>query len=1096
MQEKKGFTLVELIVTIALLAVITTIIVVNMVALKNKEDDKEQTRVESTIKTAAEAYIEVEGLEQSSSTCVNVRELVQDNYLKEDYVKDYLNNSVIIVKSGEKTTYEIIEGTNCTAQKQEITITFDAMDGVIKNSPNSLTEVKIEKGDNLKSREIPEAYQKYYAFLGWYEDQKYTKKVDEKTEFNQNTTLYAGYQIKEFNIEYQNEGSNSTTQVLRYKENKNLEANPFSKTGYSFVDWSTSDNEIKNIKDKARVNDAIWDYAWEHDNKIELVANFQANNYIVTFDANGEDISISPSSKLVTYDSTYGELPSPKRTYYDFDGWSLKKDIKDEVTSSTKVTTARDHTLYAMWDLHNYKITLDQNGATSKGSTEVETTYASTNVKVENPQREYTVKVTNNAGATLSGSTNIKAEYKFSGWYDEDSKILDESGKFIANTAYTDASGSWIYDGDTTLKANWVAPSITLPKVIKEGYTCGFATSSNGKIEYKSGSSMTPSKNMNLYTVCEANSYVVTYNANGGSVSPNNKTVKYNSTYGSLPTPTRKGYNFLGWYYNNQKITSNSIVKVATNHTLIAKWEASEYSLQVNTLNGYISNIEVKDKSNKVLIDKSCDETDRKCLPEAVSTEAATISLEVVPDDKYILDNAMAVNASAAVTSNTVIVRNISGNVEVNINNYKNMLLQVESIHGDHDFSNYNNSSWKQANQMHLDIKDEAFDGGAGYEFENILTPENQHSYGYEYSDTNDGYPANVNWILGIVGNNFIYGSNETYDYSQSDANKHYVHLFNNYRQENNTYLNTFQYRFSYHTGNPSNHLTVSPFTDQENEKVYFFVNEDYGSNYANFYGYELSKEDDDPNYLQYCFVEQIGDTPNRNVDCDGISASSNNLWDYLNLDLNEIDNNLIMESKNAQIWSFDRISAPKKYKDALTLEAIKPYYPYRRYSSAGRPDTIENSLLLSSNGFEEGDTYYFKTQDGGYGVLWYFKYYKRETNGINFQLVSVVYKDEKSTNGKNYFLNEPVENRDNYFATFYVLDLNDSYGVSQYWYKNLKSISISSSFDSLILINQNDKVKTYPSSEFKKNSCSRKNDDCKVNNIDHLMDYIVKYYK
>ena len=710
MQEKKGFTLVELIVTIALLAVITTIIVVNMVALKNKEDDKEQTRVESTIKTAAEAYIEVEGLEQSDSTCVNVRELVQDNYLKEDYVKDYLNNSVKIVKSGDKTTYEIFEGSNCTAKKQKITITFDAMGGVIKNSPNSLTEVKIEKGDNLKSREIPEAYQKYYAFLGWYEDQKYTKKVDEKTKFNQNTTLYAGYQIKEFNIEYQNEGSNSTTQVLRYKENKNLEANPFSKKGYSFVDWSTSDNKIKNIKDQARVNDAIWDYAWEHDNKIELVANFQANNYIVTFDANGEDISISPSSKLVTYDSTYGELPSPKRTYYDFDGWSLKKDIKDEVTSSTKVTTARDHTLYAMWDLHNYKITLDQNGATSKGSTEVETTYGSTNVKVENPQREYTVKVINNAGATLSGSTSIKAEYKFSGWYDEDSKILDESGKFIANTAYTDASGSWIYDGDTTLKANWVAPSITLPKVIKEGYTCGFATSSNGKIEYKSGSSMTPSKNMNLYTVCEANSYVVTYNANGGSVSPNNKTVKYNSTYGSLPTPTRKGYNFLGWYYNNQKITSNSIVKVVTNHTLIAKWEKVEF--------GVVLKLDVKDKDKDYptvyFNDEEFAVTNGSVLLPSMQ-EDSTYKFEVSSAPATVYSNISCVNAKVSVSpvslssddsaNDIFTLTNPTNDVICSLSYYKQDQMLINSVRDEQDYTSFYTDSWKKENQTVLDFE-------------------------------------------------------------------------------------------------------------------------------------------------------------------------------------------------------------------------------------------------------------------------------------------------------------------------------------------------------------------------------------------------------
>ncbi len=43
-----------------------------------------------------------------------------------------------------------------------------------------------------------------------------------------------------------------------------------------------------------------------------------------------------------------------------------------------------------------------------------------------------------------------------------------------------------------------------------------------------------------------AASYTLKFNANGGSVTTS-KTVTYNSTYGTLPTPTREGYNFVGW---------------------------------------------------------------------------------------------------------------------------------------------------------------------------------------------------------------------------------------------------------------------------------------------------------------------------------------------------------------------------------------------------------------------------------------------------------------------------------------------------------------------------------------------------------------------
>ena len=58
--------------------------------------------------------------------------------------------------------------------------------------------------------------------------------------------------------------------------------------------------------------------------------------------------------------------------------------------------------------------------------------------------------------------------------------------------------------------------------------------------------------------------YQVVLNANGGSVSPNTIMVSYGGTYGSLPTPTRTGYTFLGWNgknrinYNTVSATLNS----------------------------------------------------------------------------------------------------------------------------------------------------------------------------------------------------------------------------------------------------------------------------------------------------------------------------------------------------------------------------------------------------------------------------------------------------------------------------------------------------------------------------------------------------------
>ncbi len=67
--------------------------------------------------------------------------------------------------------------------------------------------------------------------------------------------------------------------------------------------------------------------------------------------------------------------------------------------------------------------------------------------------------------------------------------------------------------------------------------------------------------------------YTLTYNPNGGSVSPTSKTLNEGSTYGSLPTPTRSGYTFKGWYTSidgGNKVATTT--KINGNTTIYAHW--------------------------------------------------------------------------------------------------------------------------------------------------------------------------------------------------------------------------------------------------------------------------------------------------------------------------------------------------------------------------------------------------------------------------------------------------------------------------------------------------------------------------------------------
>ena len=93
------------------------------------------------------------------------------------------------------------------------------------------------------------------------------------------------------------------------------------------------------------------------------------------------------------------------------------------------------------------------------------------------------------------------------------------------------------------------------------------------------------STNTVTFTIRINKNFTVSYNANGGTVSPTSKTVVYGSTYGTLATPTRTGYAFAGWYTSatgGTQVTSTTKVSQHQNHTIYAHWNVNSYTLTYN----------------------------------------------------------------------------------------------------------------------------------------------------------------------------------------------------------------------------------------------------------------------------------------------------------------------------------------------------------------------------------------------------------------------------------------------------------------------------------------------------------------------------------
>lgn len=79
------------------------------------------------------------------------------------------------------------------------------------------------------------------------------------------------------------------------------------------------------------------------------------------------------------------------------------------------------------------------------------------------------------------------------------------------------------------------------------------------------------------------------FDSNGGSCATLDKKLIYNNSYGELPTPTKTGCTFEGWYTEKSggtKITSDTIVNVTSDQTLYAHWKRISYEVYFDANGG------------------------------------------------------------------------------------------------------------------------------------------------------------------------------------------------------------------------------------------------------------------------------------------------------------------------------------------------------------------------------------------------------------------------------------------------------------------------------------------------------------------------------
>lgn len=93
-----------------------------------------------------------------------------------------------------------------------------------------------------------------------------------------------------------------------------------------------------------------------------------------------------------------------------------------------------------------------------------------------------------------------------------------------------------------------------------------------------------------VYVNFVSNSYTLYFNANGGSVTPTSKAVTFGSAVGTLPTPYREGYVFMGWKDTNGNVyTADTVYNVAGDTSLTAVWQDEALVILYIYINGDFS---------------------------------------------------------------------------------------------------------------------------------------------------------------------------------------------------------------------------------------------------------------------------------------------------------------------------------------------------------------------------------------------------------------------------------------------------------------------------------------------------------------------------
>ena len=377
----------------------------------------------------------------------------------------------------------------------------------------------------------------------------------------------------------------------------------------------------------------------------------------LTLDANGGSIpsvsyyngSGATASRMRTYAGFYGSLPTPIRAGYTFKGWFTEPTGGIQRTAEN-VFSGGYTTLYAQWEA--YTVTFDNtNYVNYPYSVSLNACGGSITNEVVN--NEYIVHLTvssrtnNNSGMYMSVSNKLTVGKKYD-WsiyvkstrshdiyigHEQNGLINDKittewtqithtftasDSSYLAFILYSNnlAVGEVIsfknlsiQESDETktpadqaigsLMVTYRGTYSNLPTPTREHYNFAGWFDENGN-QISNGSTVEIGGDHTLFSRWTPKTYTLKFNGNGGNVSTASRQVSYGDAYGNLPTPSREGYSFAGWFTQStggNEVTSSTRMTTA-NAEIFAHWSANSYTLTFDDQGGITNLADMIDVSS------------------------------------------------------------------------------------------------------------------------------------------------------------------------------------------------------------------------------------------------------------------------------------------------------------------------------------------------------------------------------------------------------------------------------------------------------------------------------------------------------------------